>query len=122
MNKANHIFTGEEGERLAVEYLTKKGYTVLETRWKYKHKEIDIIATYKDWLVVVEVKTRRSRIYGNPQEAVDSRKQAFLIEAAEAYIENFFNFKEIRFDVVAIILQQGNVSIQHIENAFIPGL
>ncbi len=122
MNNFKHIEKGCKGEQIALEFLRCKGYDILKTRWKFKHKEIDIIALKDQILVVVEVKTRSNNFFSQPQDAVDRKKQNLLIEATEAFIESYSNFKEIRFDVIAIILQEDSCQIQHIENAFIPNI
>ena len=109
---------GKQGEELALEHLRKKGYTLLEKNWRFRHKEVDIIARDGADLVFVEVKTRSSDYFGSPEEAVDGRKQRFLSDAAEAYIRIRNLDTNIRFDVVSIILKPGYRSVDHIEGAF----
>ena len=109
---------GKKGEDLALQYLQKKGYTLLERNWRFHHKEVDIIAADGHDLVFVEVKTRSSEWFGAPEEAVDDKKQRYLMDAAEAYIRIRNMDTNIRFDVVSIILKQGYQSIDHIEEAF----
>jgi putative endonuclease len=109
---------GKKGEDLAMRYLRNKGYTLLEKNWRFRHKEVDIIAADGKDLVFVEVKTRSSDFFGSPEEAVDNRKQRFLSDAAEAYIRTRNIDTNIRFDVVSIILRQGYQSIDHIVDAF----
>jgi putative endonuclease len=83
---AEHNETGKAGEELAVKYLRSKGYTILETNWRLGRNEIDIIAEADHCLVVVEVKTRHSTDFGNPESFVTREKQRLLIRAANAYI------------------------------------
>jgi len=109
---------GKKGEDLALQYLQKKGYTLLERNWRFRHKEVDIIAADGRDLVFVEVKTRSSDWFGSPEEAVDDKKQRYLMDAAEAFIRIRNMDTNIRFDVVSIILKQGYQSIDHIEEAF----
>jgi putative endonuclease len=109
---------GKKGEDLALQYLQKKGYTLLERNWRFRHKEVDIIATDGRDLVFVEVKTRSSDWFGAPEEAVDDRKQRYLMDAAEAFIRIRKLDTNIRFDVVSIILKPGYQSIDHIMDAF----
>jgi putative endonuclease len=109
---------GKKGEDLTVQYLLKKGYTLLERNWRFRHKEVDIIATDGHDLVFVEVKTRSSEWFGTPEEAVDDKKQRYLMDAAEAFIRIRKLDTNIRFDVVSIILKPGYQSIDHIEEAF----
>lgn len=111
---------GEKGELLAVQFLNKKGYTVKATNWRYKRAEVDIIAETDKHLVIVEVKTRKTEKFGLPEEAVGAKKQAQLIEAAEAYLEEHNNRKEVRFDVISIKLNTAPPDILHIEDAFYP--
>lgn len=118
MKKNQHLKIGIEGEEIAAKFLLDKGYDILHKRWTYKHKEVDIIAKFKNLLVIVEVKTRSSEKFSRPEEAVDYKKQRFLMEATEAFINNYNNFDEIRFDIISIILQKNEYTIYHIENAF----
>ncbi len=121
MKKNHHIILGQEGEEVAAQFLINKGYIVLYRRWKFKHKEIDIIAKQNDTMVMVEVKTRTQN-FSAPEEAVDLKKQQFLIEAAEHFIELHPETMEVRFDVISIIKRNNEFEILHIENAFIPQL
>jgi putative endonuclease len=109
---------GKKGEDLALQCILKKGYTLLERNWRYRHKEVDIIAMDGHDLVFVEVKTRSSECYGTPEEAVDQKKQQYLTAAAEAYIRTRNMDTDIRFDVVSIMLKPDYQSIDHIVDAF----
>lgn len=113
---------GLKGESLTVNFLTRKKYKILAKNWHYKHKEIDIIAKTDDCLIVVEVKTRSSEGIETPNELVTRKKQRFIIEAAEAYIQQNNIECETRFDVVLIYYKNGNPEIEHIEDAFHPSL
>lgn len=117
---AKHNELGKHGEELAVQYLTEKGYEILECNWRNIHKEIDIIAKKDNVLVVVEVKTRQSEEYGEPDIAVTRQKQTRLISAANAYL--FQNELDIntRFDVISIVMKDKKPLIDHIEDAFLP--
>ena len=95
---------GNCGEEKAVEYLQSNGYTILERNWQIGHLEVDIIASNEDFLVIVEVKTRKSNTFGEPEEFVTLQKQRNLIRAAGAYITKFGITKEVRFDIVSVIL------------------
>ncbi|MDH3382339.1 MAG: YraN family protein [Flavobacteriaceae bacterium] len=109
---------GQQGEQLASEHLKKKGYTIKHTNWRYKHKEIDIIAETDEYLVFVEVKSRSTDFYQNPQDAVTKTKQRFIIDAAEAYIIENDIEKESRFDIIAITKQGNKYKIEHIPDAY----
>ncbi len=111
---------GLMGEQLAAEYLEKSGYRIIERNWKHHPYEIDIIAEHDGYIVIVEVKTRANRDYGDPQEFVSRKKQSFLVKAAQFYAEKKNIQKEIRFDVVAVVLNSREKKIECIPGAFIP--
>ena len=110
---------GKLGEDLAVNYLINKGYQILERNWRSGHKEIDIIALDGDTLVAVEVKTRKSNTYGEPDIAVGAMKQQMLIWDADAYVRYKNLDVEVRFDIVSIVITDTGEHIEHIEDAFI---
>lgn len=114
---------GYLGEEIAAEFLTGKGYKILERNWRSGHKEIDIIAKQADILVFVEVKSRKDSFYGEPWLAVGKKKEQKVVSAATDYLHQVSYDGEIRFDVVSI-LQPGHRSqrITHFEDAFFPGL
>jgi putative endonuclease len=119
---------GKGGEDLAVDFLKKNGFEILERNYRYGHKEIDIIGKDKNTIVFIEVKTGRSKNFGSPQEWVNLKKQKNIIEVAQDYIQknDCRNF-DFRFDVVAIELERRNrkfkecFAIEHIKNAFMVG-
>ena len=117
---AAHNDFGKLGEELAVNYLTGKGYEILERNWHNIHKEIDIIAKDGDELVIVEVKARQTDEYGDPDIAVTKKKQRMLIAAANAYILKNGLDIETRFDIVSIVFKNEEPVIEHIEDAFLP--
>ena len=120
---AEHNELGRLGEQLARDFLIAKGYQILEQNWVCGHKEIDIIAMDGKELVIVEVKTRRVQCLVDPEETVDKIKQRFLIWAAESYVERNNLDVDVRFDIVAIVVDKNNEHrIDHIENAFYPML
>lgn len=111
---------GKKGELLASEFLMSNGYTILETNWQVGHLEVDIIASNDDMLVFVEVKTRKSNTFGEPEDFVGLPKQRNLIRAAGIYIEKTGITKEVRFDIVSVIINEGIESVKHIVDAFKP--
>ena len=117
---AKHNKLGEQGESMAAEYLTSKGYVILERNWLRKRKEVDIIAMDGETLVMVEVKTRSTQIFGEPEEFVGIQKQKNLIEAANMYIEETAIDAETRFDVMSVVKESKDVSVRHIKDAFYP--
>lgn len=112
---------GKTGEELAVKHLVDKGYRIVERNWHSGHKEIDIIAQKDDALVIVEVKTRKSDDFGEPDIAVGKDKQRMLIRAADAYVRYKNLNVDVRFDIIGIVCTNGKPKIEHIEDAFTPG-
>lgn len=118
---AEHNDLGKWGEQIARDLLISKGYQILEQNWSCGHKEIDIIAKDGDELVIVEVRTRRVSTLVDPEETVDKIKQRYLIWSAEAYVERNNLDMDVRFDIVAILVDNKNERrVEHIENAFYP--
>lgn len=98
------IKTGSKGENLAAEFLERKGFTVVARNYRYNRGEIDLIVQRDNWLIFVEVKTRRSSEYGEPEDFVDGLKIKKMFEAAEDYIFRFDWQGHVRFDVVSVKL------------------
>lgn len=114
---AKHIITGNIGEQLASRFLEERGYEVLERNYRYKKAEIDIIAKKEKLLLFVEVKTRTSTLYGEPEESINQSKINLILSAAENFIETYNWLFDIRFDVIAIHYTHP-VGITHIQDAF----
>jgi putative endonuclease len=100
--------TGSTGEDLAVEFLTKKGYTILHRNWRFRYWEVDIIASKGKFLHFIEIKTRTNTRYGLPEESISQHKMNNLKNAAEEYQYQHPEWKFIQFDVLAILMQQWN--------------
>lgn len=111
---------GDAAEQIARQYLEKQGYTILDTGWRYKKKEIDIICAWGDLVVFVEVKSRLSNAFGEPEMAVTRRKQGFLIMAANHYLVERDIKAEARFDVISITGDYSAFELNHIQGAFSP--
>ncbi len=117
MSKRLNKTVGKSGERLAEEYLRKKGYRFVERNYTTEIGEIDLIFTDGNCLVFVEVKARATEEFGRPAEAVDHRKQRKISRVAGEYIKrNMYFGAAVRFDVVEVFTSDGH--IEHIENAF----
>jgi putative endonuclease len=115
---AEHNDLGKKGEVLAVEFLQKNGYTILETNWTFQKAEVDIIAQKDLILAVVEVKTRSSLDFGLPQDFVNPKKIQLLVKAINEYvITNDLEF-DVRFDIMAIHKEGPHFKIEHLEDAF----
>ncbi len=116
---ALHNQLGHKGEEIAAQFLEGKGYRILHTNWCYGKAEIDIIASFGRYLVIVEVKTRSSTGFGQPEEFVSSAKQKRLQWAAEGYIYQTKYRGEIRFDIISVLFDaRGEYTLRHIEDAF----
>ncbi|WBX73512.1 YraN family protein [Tenacibaculum pacificus] len=116
---AQHNDLGEKGEQLAIEYLQNKGYIIVEKNYRFKKAEVDIIAQKLDTLIVVEVKTRSSSYFGNPQNFVNPKKIKLLVYAIDNYVNQKDLDVEIRFDIIAILKSKEGFNIHHIEDAFL---
>lgn len=117
---AQHNETGKRGEEIATKYLSEKGFIILCNNWYYGKGEIDIVAKMADKMVFVEVKTRESNVFGEPETFVNRRKQRQIIKTADAYIQTKNIDLESRFDVISVILGKNKFEIHHIEDAFYP--
>lgn len=111
---------GQWGEDAALRYLRGKGFEIRELNWKFLHLEIDIVAMDKEELVIVEVKTRGTDAFGEPEMFVNKQKQSKLIRAANLYLEQKKLNCEVRFDVVGIIKRNNESVLKHIPGAFQP--
>jgi putative endonuclease len=119
---AEHNELGKKGEEIALGHLFKLGYVVLDKNWRAGRNELDIIAKDKDFLVIVEVKSRQNSKFTEPEEAVGRDKQQALIRAANAYIYKHNIHLETRFDIISIVHNDGETRINHIKDAFYPRL
>ena len=115
---ADHNELGKKGEQLAINFLVKKGYVILDKNWRYQKAEIDIIAQKKDTLAVVEVKTRSGIDFGNPQDFVHPKKIKLLVSAIDEYIISKDLDVNVRFDIIAIVREGKSFTIEHLEDAY----
>src|SRR5882672_1946443 len=114
-----HNELGKEGEEEAVRFLQKKGYAILERNWRHGRGEIDIIASYLEMIIFIEVKTRRNYAFGYPEESVNRHKQNMLLNTAEHYLEEKKIGSECRFDILSVYKSKENkFFIRHFEDAF----
>lgn len=112
---------GKDGEERAIAFLKENDYRILATNWRSGHYEIDIIAKELDTLVIIEVKTRSSDTFGHPGEFVKSKKHNNLFRATEDYIEQHNHSGEVRFDIIAVYLENKEWQTEHFKDAFYPG-
>ena len=99
---ALHNQLGKEAEQMAVNYLIENGYEILHCNWRYSHYEIDIVALKNDLPHFVEVKTRSSKQFGEPEESVNKKKIRFLLQAADEFLFKNPQYKNFRIDILSI--------------------
>ena len=116
---ADHNELGKKGEQLAIAFLVKNEYKILEKNYRFQKAEVDIIAQKKDVLAVVEVKTRSTTYFGNPQDFGNPKKIKLLLSAIDNYVVEKDLDVEVRFDIIAIIHQKKETKIEHLEDAFL---
>lgn len=121
---ALHNDLGHWGEELAARHLENEGWYIRNRDWHDGHRDIDIVAIDEDSsiLLIVEVKTRASDVWGEPDDAIDLEKKRNIINATSAYLRAFhMNGIEVRYDTISVTgtpLDPDHVSIVHKENAF----
>lgn len=115
---AKHNELGKKGEQLAVDFLLKNGYEIIERNYRFDKAEVDIIAQIKDTLAIVEVKTRSTTDFGNPQDFVKPKQIQRLVKAVDEYVNVNSLDVEVRFDIIAIVKAGKSFNIEHLENAF----
>ena len=116
---AEHYELGKKGEELAIDYLIKQGYKIVERNWRFQKAEIDIIARKEETLISVEVKTRSTNDFGNPQDFVNPKKIKLMVLAMNEYVLKKDLNVEVRFDIVAITKNKGSFNIEHLEDTFL---
>lgn len=115
---AEHNQLGKKGEQCAVDFLEEKGYTILERNFRFHKSEVDIIAQKENVLCAVEVKTRSTADFGNPQDFVKPKQIQNLVKVMDHYAtERNLDF-DIRFDIIGIVKNKLGTKIEHIEDAF----
>ena len=119
---ALHNELGRAGEEQALAFMRKHKYEILDTNWRFGKDEIDIVCRKNNELIIVEVKTRSTNYFGEPEIFVNKNKQRFLIRAANSYIYKHDIDLECRFDIISVITKKGSSKITHIEDAFYPTL
>ncbi len=112
----SNITTGRRGEQIALNYLKKQGFKILETNKHFSRLcEADIIALDKDTLVFVEVKTRNSEIYGTPMESITRNKYNNIKKGLYMYLQENPQYKKFRIDAISILLKP-ELEIKHLKN------
>ncbi len=114
---AEHNDTGNKAEEMAVKFLSKKGYEILNQNFTFGKGEIDIIAKKDGWLVFVEVRARSEVTHGFPEQTISKNKANLIIKTAENYIYQKDWHGNVRFDIIAIIVGE-KFEIMQFEDAF----
>ena len=109
---------GKWAEDKAAAYLEEKGYEILERNYRYDRAEIDIIAKTAHCIVVVEVKARSTDYFGHPQDFINRKKVSQLVKAANHFMMEHEEDKEVRFDAIGILKKSKGWKIEHLEDAF----
>lgn len=117
---AQHNDLGKSGEEIAAAFLLKKGHAILARNYRFQKAEIDIVSKVNNLIVFTEVKTRSSKKFGEPEEAINHKKQQLLCNAASNYMDENNLKGEVRFDIISIIQSKHQQEIYHIEDAFFP--
>ncbi|WP_411893834.1 YraN family protein [Winogradskyella sp. A2] len=115
---AQHNDLGKKGEQLAVDFLIKNGYDILERNYRFDRAEVDIIARKEGILSIIEVKTRTTVDFGNPQDFVKPKQIKNLVKAVNEYITEDQLDLEVRFDIIAIVQENQSFKLEHLKDAF----
>lgn len=116
---AEHNDLGKQGEELAVAHLLKNGYKIVARNFRYQKAEVDIIARKDGILAVVEVKTRSTPDFGDPQDFVKRKQIQSLVKAIDYFVNEHNLDVDVRFDIIAIIKNKAGIRIEHLEDAFL---
>ena len=116
----NNQELGAYGESLAVNYLKKEQYEILDMNYRFGRNEVDIIAMYNGYIRFIEVKTRVTAEIGEPWRAVTPAKQKQIIKVANQYVISNSIDLEVKFDVVSIVTNSYRTNVELIQDAFIP--
>ena len=118
MSAARQAF-GELGERIAERWLLRRGWRVVQRRFRSGHRDIDLVVERDGIVAFVEVKARKGAEFGGPVQAVDHRKRRQLERSAMVWIDRHGRGAEsYRFDVVGVLVSGVTVRVCHVENAF----
>lgn len=109
---------GISGERMAVDYLSAKGYRILAQNFRYLKGEVDILAQKDNCLAAIEVKTRSTSDFGLPEEFLKPAQIQRIIKTVDYFVTSKNLEVEVRFDIISIVITPQNSKLEHIKNAF----
>lgn len=115
---AQHNELGKKGEQLAIDYLLENDYAIIERNYRFDKAEVDIIAKKGNALAIIEVKTRSTIDFGNPQDFVKPSQIKRLVKAVDEFVTVNKLDVDVRFDIIAIVKEGKTYNITHLENAF----
>lgn len=115
---AKHNELGKKGEQLAVNFLLENSYDIIERNYRFDKAEVDIIAQKDNILAIIEVKTRSTIDFGNPQDFVKPLQIQRLVKAVDEYVRVNELDVEVRFDIIAIVKNGKSYEIEHLKDAF----
>lgn len=115
---AQHNQLGKIGEDLAADYLVAQGYDIVTRNFAYQKAEVDIIAQKGGTLAIIEVKTRSTSDFGDPQEFLKPKQIQRIVAAVDEFVSSNNMDVEVRFDIIAIVKNKSGTSIEHFQNAF----
>ena len=115
---AQHNELGKKGEQLAVDFLLKNNYDIVERNYRFDKAEVDVIAQKEGVLAIIEVKTRSTSDFGDPQDFVKPKQIQRLVKAVDEYVTVNDLDVEVRFDIIAIVKEGKGFNIEHLKNAF----
>lgn len=115
---AEHNDTGREGEDLAATWLVSHGFEIIKRNWRYFRYEIDVIASKKDCIHFIEVKTRKSSAYGLPEEQVSKSKLRQMLASGAEYLYQFGSWEKVRYDILAICINDRDAAFYFIEDVY----
>ena len=115
---AKHNELGKKGEQLAVDFLIENKYDIIERNYRFDKAEVDIIAQKNDTLAIIEVKTRSTTDFGNPQDFVKPKQIKRLVKAVDEYVTVNNLDVEVRLDIIAIVKENNTFNIEHLQDAF----
>ncbi|BAO54959.1 YraN family protein [Nonlabens marinus] len=116
---ADHNDLGTAGEELAVAHLLKSGYQILARNYVYLKGEIDVIARMGNTVVIVEVKTRSTPDFGDPQDFLKPGQIKRLVDTSDHFVHELEDVDvEVRFDIIAIIKNKRGTQVEHLKDAF----
>jgi putative endonuclease len=116
---ALHIVTGTTGEDLAADWLSAKGFAILTRNWRYGRYEIDVIASRNSVLHFIEVKSRKSTLFGNPEESVGRKKLNNIMQGAAGWLVEYPGHQRIQYDVLAVTLGKNDPEYFLIEDVYL---